>query len=62
MHEYVCNDCKEEFTVTGSFSSFIGFIPTCPSCKSRNIYKKIFPAGIIFKGKDFYKTRKGETE
>jgi putative FmdB family regulatory protein len=55
---YECSDCKEKFEITGSFSTLINMILNCPKCKGKNIKKKFFPFGIVFKTSGFYSTDK----
>lgn len=56
IYEFKCKECKEEFSLSGSFSSFYGFEPKCPHCKSKNVNKKFSVFGIVFNGEGFYKT------
>jgi putative FmdB family regulatory protein len=62
VYEYICNKCREEFSVSGSYSSLSGYTPVCPKCRSKKITKRLFPVGLIFKGKGFYKTDSGNGE
>lgn len=61
-YEYQCNKCGYLFSITGAYSSLMGIVPVCPSCKSNKVYKKLFPTPIIYKGKGFTKAVKEKNE
>lgn len=43
-YEYICNDCKKEFTVFLSVKEFESKPKvTCPKCQSDNVIKKLTP-------------------
>lgn len=44
VYEYLCNDCKKEFTVFLSIKEFESKPKiTCPKCQNDNVVKKLTP-------------------
>lgn len=40
IYEYVCLDCKKEFTETKPISKYDPKKARCPKCKSRNVERR----------------------
>ena len=53
-YEYVCENCKHELEIVQSFSE--DALVRCPQCDDDGLRRRIFPAGIIFKGDGWYVT------
>lgn len=53
---YICSKCSKEFSMVGSMATLNRLVPECPDCKSKEVKKKIFAPGAVFKGKGFYTT------
>ena len=47
-YAYVCDNCEHELEQVQSFSD--DALERCPSCDEDELRRRIFPAGIIFKG------------
>lgn len=55
-YDYKCEKCKTTFSISASFSSMLGCVPSCPCCKSEDVKKFISRFDFVLKGKDFYNT------
>lgn len=53
IYGYRCEKCGNELEVLQSMSA--ARLTECPKCGGR-LHKKLYPAGVIFKGSGFYKT------
>ena len=53
-YAYVCDNCEHELEVVQSFSE--DALVTCPECEEDQLRRRIFAAGIIFKGEGWYIT------
>ena len=53
-YAYVCDNCKHELEIVQSFSE--DALVRCPQCDDDGLRRRIFPAGIIFKGDGWYAT------
>ena len=53
-YSYVCDNCEHELEQVQSFSD--DALERCPSCDEDGLRRRIFPAGIIFKGNGWYAT------
>ncbi|MDP6509353.1 MAG: zinc ribbon domain-containing protein [Chloroflexota bacterium] len=53
-YAYVCDNCEHELEQVQSFSD--DALERCPSCDEDELRRRIFPAGIIFKGNGWYAT------
>ena len=54
FYEYECGDCGGSFEVVQSIKA--DPVELCELCPGTNIRRKIFAAGMIFKGSGFYST------
>lgn len=54
FYEYECKDCGGSFELMQSIKADPA--ESCELCPGTNIRRKIFPAGMIFKGSGFYST------
>jgi putative FmdB family regulatory protein len=53
IYGYRCSDCGHEFEVLQKFSGEP--LKVCPNCQGK-LVKKMYAAGVIFKGSGFYST------
>ena len=53
-YAYVCDNCEHELEQVQSFSD--DALERCPICDEDGLRRRIFPAGIIFKGNGWYAT------
>ncbi len=53
-YAYVCDNCEHELEVVQSFSE--DALVKCPECEEDRLRRRIFTAGIIFKGEGWYVT------
>jgi putative FmdB family regulatory protein len=53
-YAYVCDNCEHELEVVQSFSE--DALVKCPECAEDQLRRRIFAAGIIFKGEGWYVT------
>jgi len=62
FYEYLCKDCGGSFEVMQGINAQP--LTDCELCEGTEVRRKIFPAGMIFKGDGFYSTsyRGGEYE
>ncbi len=51
-YAYVCDNCEHELEVVQSFSE--DALVRCPECQEDQLRRRIFAAGIIFKGDGWY--------
>lgn len=54
FYEYQCQGCSSEIEVMQSINAEP--LLTCETCGEDKLRRKIFPAGMIFKGDGFYST------
>lgn len=54
FYEYQCQNCNFEIEVMQSINA--DPLTKCPECGAEALRRKIFPAGMIFKGDGFYST------
>ena len=54
FYEYQCQNCNYETEVMQSINA--DPLTKCPECGAEALRRKIFPAGMIFKGDGFYST------
>ena len=54
FYEYQCQNCHFETEVMQSIKA--DPLTKCPECGAEALRRKIFPAGMIFKGDGFYST------
>ena len=54
FYEYQCQNCNYETEVMQSINA--DPLVKCPECGAEALRRKIFPAGMIFKGDGFYST------
>lgn len=54
FYEYECKDCGGSFELMQSIKA--DPVENCELCPGTNVRRKIFPAGMIFKGSGFYST------
>lgn len=57
-YDYICKECKKEFSISGSYSTLFSYEPICPDCRSTKVRKLITAKPFILKGKGFYSTDK----
>lgn len=53
-YEYVCDNCEHELETVQKFSE--DALVQCPVCDEDKLRRRIFAAGIIFKGEGWYVT------
>lgn len=37
IYEYVCKECKNQFTLVLTITEYEKLLPACPKCKSRKV-------------------------
>lgn len=56
IYTYMCRECKVLFDVGKSMEA--DHPEVCPTCGKSNLYQKVYPPAIIFRGSGFYSTDK----